>query len=112
MVRKDMVNNALGYRMPSIKDAWDGASRLPDGVKKTIRDTATLIMGKKALPWLVTAEKAWMAGISMTKNTIVVRSVIVPLSNIASNVMQLMSLGVPVRAISRGFQSKLVEINQ
>ena len=38
---------------------------------------------------------------------------VLPLSfNIASNVMQLMSRGVPLRMINSGFRSKLVEINQ
>ena len=83
MVRRDMVNNALGYRMPSVKDVWDGASRLDPQIRKVIRSTTTLILGAKAMPWIVTAEKAWAAGISVAKNTIVVRSVIVPMSNIA-----------------------------
>ncbi|MGQ0565577.1 MAG: hypothetical protein ACT4OK_10970 [Gemmobacter sp.] len=112
MVRRDMVNNALGYRVPSVKDAWDGASRLDPRTRRMIRDTATLVIGAKALPWMVTAEKAWAAGISVVKNTIVVRSVIVPLSNMASNVLQLMAAGVGIRDIHKGMPAKLVEINQ
>lgn len=112
MVRRDMVNNALGYRMPSVKDLWDGASRLDPKARRMLRNAATVVIGKRALTTLVTAEKLWAAGISVTKNTIVVRSVIVPLSNMASNVLQLMSRGVGLREIWRGMPAKLVEITQ
>lgn len=112
MVRRDMVNNALGYRVPSVKDAWEGASRLDPHTRKLIRDAATVVIGARALPWMVTAEKLWGAGISVVKNTIVVRSVIVPLSNATSNILQLMAAGVGIRDISKGMPAKLVEINQ
>lgn len=112
MVRQDMVDNALGYRMPSVKDIWQNRGKPEDGhVARAIRDTATFLLGKDALPWAVRAEKGWQAGISVAKNTIVVKSVIVPVSNIASNVIQLMSRGVPVRHIWKGMGPKLVEIN-
>ncbi|MEE4537874.1 MAG: hypothetical protein V2J51_05200 [Erythrobacter sp.] len=48
----------------------------------------------------------------MAKNTIVIRSVIVPLSNAASNVVQLMTRGVGVRDIKEKTPTKLVEIDQ
>jgi hypothetical protein len=48
----------------------------------------------------------------VAKNTIVIRSVIVPLSNAASNVVQLMTRGVGVRAIAEKAPTKLVEIDQ
>ena len=48
----------------------------------------------------------------MAKSTIVIRSVIVPVANVASNVLQLMAFGVPLRDIQNGFKTKLVEINQ
>jgi hypothetical protein len=69
-------------------------------------------MGKNAYRNLVTAEKAIQAGILVAKNTIVVKSIIVPASNLASNVIQLMTLGVSPRDIAKGFTTKLVEIHQ
>jgi hypothetical protein len=90
MVRADMIDNAMGYRSLSVGDAWKGPSDLPEPVKKTIMDVSMAIMGKNAYRNLVTAEKLWQAGVSVAKQTIVIRSVVVPMSNIASNVIQLM----------------------
>lgn len=71
-----------------------------------------MLFGRNAYPWLVRAEKGWQAGVSAAKNTIVIRSVIVPASNLASNFLQLMTLGVGIRDIVNGFSTKLVEIDQ
>ncbi|WP_425053090.1 hypothetical protein [Psychromarinibacter sp. S121] len=89
MVRRDMVPNAVGYRSASVSDAWDGASRMKQEVRQAIADTATFLLGRNAYRYLVTAEKAWQTGVSVAKQTIVIRSFIVPASNIASNVVQL-----------------------
>jgi hypothetical protein len=112
MIRNDMIDNSIGYRMPSVKDAWTGTTRMSPVMQKIIKDSATILFGNKAVPWLVTAEKAWQAGIATAKHIIVVKSVIVPLSNEASNTTQLMSRGVPIRAIFKGKTGKLVEITQ
>ena len=112
MVRRDMVNNTIGYREASVGDVWTGISRLDEKSRKAFTDTMTLLMGNKAFPWLVRAEKAWQAGISVAKNTIVIRSVIVPASNLASNFLQLMTNGYGARDLFKGFSTKLVEIDQ
>lgn len=112
MVRKDMVNNALGYRLPSVADAWTGKTRLHQEAQNTIKVMATAVMGDKAFKYLVTAEKAWQAGVSVAKNTIVIRSIVVPLSNIMSNFVQLTANGVDMRSIVKGMPEKLVEIDQ
>lgn len=112
MIRKDMIDNTVGYRSLSVGEAWTGPSDLPSGVRKVINDVTTLIMGKNTYRNIVTAEKAWQAGISVAKQTIVIRSVIVPASNIASNVIQLLMNNVGLRDIAKGFKVKLVEIDQ
>lgn len=55
---------------------------------------ATVVLGKNAFPWLTRAEKLWQEGISAAKHTIVIRSIIVPASNLISNFFQFTSLGV------------------
>jgi hypothetical protein len=112
MVRKDMLDNTVGYRSLTLGEAWSGPSDLNESVKSTIKDVSTAVMGKNAYRNLVTAEKAIQAGILVAKNTIVVKSIIVPASNLASNVIQLMTLGVSPRDIAKGFTTKLVEIHQ
>lgn len=74
-VRRDMINNAVGYREASVGDAWLGTSRMDEGTRKALQNAATAVLGKNAFKTLVTAEKAWQAGVSVAKNTIVIRSV-------------------------------------
>lgn len=63
MVRKDMVNNALGYREPSIGDAWISKTRLDEKTRKVLRDASMAVLGKNAFTILTTAEKGWEAQI-------------------------------------------------
>jgi hypothetical protein len=112
MVRRDMLNNAVGYRDPSVGELWKGGSRVHPKTQEAFVKTAEALMGRNAFKYLVTAEKAWQAGISVAKNTIVIRSVIVPMSNLGSNFLQLMTNGVGSRDIYKGMTSKLVEIDQ
>jgi hypothetical protein len=113
MVRRDMADNAFGYRMPSVKDLWSSDGKENDTkVAKAVRDISMSLFGPNVMPVLLKAEKGWMAGISVAKNTIVVRSIIVPVSNIASNVLQLLGRGVSLRDIVKGFGPKLVEIDR
>ncbi len=111
-VRRDMMNNTLGYREPSIQDAWTGASRINEPVRKAFVDTMTAIMGKNTFKYLSRAESGWQAGVSTAKHTIVIRSIIVPMSNLASNFTQLMINGVGLRDIVSGFPTMLVEIEK
>lgn len=112
MVRKDMLDNAVGYRSMSIGEAWAGPSNMKPETKKAIRDFATAIRGKNAYRDLVTATKFIQAGVGVAKNIIVVTSIVVPVANAASNVQQLMTLGVGPRDIINGLKIKLVEVAQ
>lgn len=112
MVRKDMINLALGYRDPTIVDVWNGTHRLPEGVSLAIQVAAKATMGKKALTRLSTVENATMATISTAKDLIVVRSLVVPFMNTQSNVFQLANRGVGTKDIARGFSEKFGEIDR
>ena len=46
MVRKDMIDNAVGYRGYSISEAWTGPSNMSPEVRKVIRDVATVITSR------------------------------------------------------------------
>ena len=111
-VRKDLIDISVGYRDPSVADAWTGDSRINAEVRRYFTKTMEFFLGDKAYKTLVTAEKAWQAGIFVAKDTIVVRSFVVPVSNIASNFVQLMINGVSPRDIYRFMTTGLVEIDQ
>jgi len=110
MVRKSMINDVVGYRSASIGDLWTGVTRVPPETAKVAANVLTAVMGKDAYKYLVTGEKLWQNFVSDARTTIVVRSVIVPASNIISNVYQLASRGVPLKDILRGMPKKLAEI--
>lgn len=112
MVRKDMIDNAVGYRGLSLGEAWAGPSNMNHATKKAIRDFATAVRGKNAYRDLTIATKAIQAGVSVAKNIIVVTSIVIPIANAASNVQQLMTHGVNPKDIWNGLKTKLVEVER
>jgi hypothetical protein len=110
MVRKDMVNDAIGYRAASIGDVWTGVTRISPDTAKIAANIATAMFGPKAYQRFVTAEKLWQNFVGDARTTIVVRSMVVPMANLISNVYQLAARGVPLVNVSRGMISKLAEV--
>lgn len=111
MVSRSMINNAIGYRTPSVGDVWTRTSRWSPEALNTAKKIAISIYGNKAYETFVNAEEILKNVISEAKLIIVVKSVIVPVGNIVSNVLQLMARGVPLRKIVLSFPKKLEEIN-
>lgn len=110
MVRKDMLNDVLGYRSASIGDAWTGNSRWSAGTQEAVRNIAVSAFGNAAYKTLITAERTIQNVVSDAKSLIVVKSVIVPIANLMSNMYQLIGRGVPVRSIAKAMPSKLAEV--
>ena len=111
MVRRDMVNNAIGYRTPSVGDAWTGISGWSQETLDTAQKIAISLFGNKAYEYLVNNEQILKNLIQDAKLIIVVKSVVVPVGNILSNIMQLVARGVPLKDIARNAPKKLSEIN-
>lgn len=109
-VRRDMINDAVGFRSASIGDAWTGDTRNSDATSKLIADVATGIFGKDAYIKLVKAEQSIQNLVTELKLLIVVKSVIVPLANSVANVYQLMARGMPLRNIGKAYAQKAAEI--
>lgn len=109
-VRRDMLNDALGYRSASIGDAWTGNSRWSPKTQKAVHDLAASVFGNNARKTLLTAEKTVQNIVSDARVLIVVKSVVVPMANLMSNVFQMVSRGVPLNNIVRGMGKKTVEI--
>lgn len=110
-VRKDMLEDALGYRAASIGDAWTGNTRWSPETQKAVRNIAVAAMGNDAYKTLINAEKTIQNIVSDAKVLIVVKSVIVPAVNIISNFYQLASRGVPVKFMATAVPKKLAEID-
>jgi hypothetical protein len=111
LVRKDMINDVLGYRSASIGDVFNGTSRLSPAVRKSIKDLTTATFGNAAYKHLVNSEKTLQNFVVDAKLIIVVKSVIVPMSNFISNIIQLVSRGVPISDIVRKMPKKVAEVD-
>ena len=110
MVRRDMITDAVGYRAASVGDVWTGNTRWSDGTRKAVRNVATAVFGNDAYKAMLTAEKTIQSVVADAKTLIVVKSVIVPMSNLMSNVYQLIARGVPIRNALKAFPAKAAEV--
>lgn len=111
MVRRDMLNDALGYPGASIGDVFTGNNRMPQSVNEASRNFLTAVMGTKAYPWLIQTEQLWQSAVSAAKTTMVIRSVVIPLANIVSNAFQLLLRRVPLRYFGKPLMHKVAETN-
>lgn len=111
-IRKDMIPMVVGYRNAGVTDLWTGVSRIPKPVLNAMKDMVIKLFGRKAYSYLYNAEKFWTTVVSEAKVLIVVKSVVVPAFNFMSNIMQLLSIGVPLRSITTLGVKKFVEINK
>lgn len=110
MVRRDMINDALGYRAASIGDAWTGNTRWNQQTQNVVRKIATVIMGNDAYKNMVGFESKIQTAVVDAKSLIVVKSVVVPAVNILSNIYQLIARGVPLKHIATSFPAKGAEV--
>jgi hypothetical protein len=116
MVRRDMLNTAVGGRSAMISDWWTGQSRLSPNVQEKLKNVVLGIFGAfgretKAFTYAVGAQEFWQGVVSDAKQMIVIKSVIVPAVNLLSNIRHLLSMGVNVRQILVGLAKKTAETN-
>lgn len=110
LVRKDMLNDAFGYRAASVGDAWTGNTRWSNDTQKAVRNLAVSILGNNAYKTLMTAERTVQNIVADAKVLIVVKSVVVPAVNMISNVFQLAARGVPLNHIVKTMPKKTAEV--
>lgn len=111
-VRKEMLDNVIGYRSATVGDAWTGNTYWSKETQEAIRKTAMLAFGNKAYGILVNAEQTLQGVVQDAKTLIIIKSVVVPVANMLSNMLQLVARGVPVRSILAGLPKKLAETRQ
>lgn len=111
MVRKDMLDDAMGYRKAGVRDLWSGISNWTPKQQDQARQALVGVFGKKAYQRLVTAEAVLSNLVTDAKVLVVVKSMVVPMVNLLANVYQLAGRGVPLNKIAVGFPKKAAEIN-
>lgn len=110
-VRKDMLLDTFGARQASVGDLFTGQHRWDPKLTSQVQKIAAGMFGNKTYTMLVGAEKNIQEFVGNAKTLIVVKSVIVPVANVVSNMVQLLNRGVPVRHVLKGFRDKTAEIN-
>ncbi|WDR22471.1 hypothetical protein PJM42_0065 [Salmonella phage vB_SenP_UTK0001] len=93
-VRKDLLNNAFGYREPSVLNMWTGQTGYSKEFQKAFTSIAETFLGKNAARYLRLGERGLMEFVKEMKDWIVVRSVVVSAANIVSNMVHLATVGV------------------
>jgi len=96
-IRKDQLNDAIGYHKASVGNFFTGDNRYEKSTNANVAALSRQMLGKNAYKYLKTAEEGWQALIGTAKDTIIVKSLVVALNNLASNQTQLfMITGNPV----------------
>lgn len=111
-IRRDMIEDAVGYRAASITDPWDGTTRWSDTTKNNLVTAATALIGKDAYKRLKQGEGIVTDFVSYAKTNIIIRSVVVMWGNIVSNGLHLMTWGIGPVDMAKGMRSKFLEITQ
>lgn len=112
MVKKEMLNNVVGYRQLGAASFFDGTINMKEGTRKKITQIMESYIGERAYYHLVRGEDALRGIVGDAKQLIVVKSVIVPAINALSNVVHLMARGVPLASIATGIPRKLAEMER
>lgn len=111
-VRRDMLNDALGYRAASVGDAWSGNSRWSPETLDTFKKAMLGVFGNRAYKYVMGGENLVHNLVKEAKTLIVVKSVVVPAVNFLANLYQMVARGVPVKNIAKSIPQKTAEINQ
>lgn len=111
-VRRDMLNDALGYRAASVGDAWSGNSRWSSETLDTFKKAMLGVFGNRAYKYVMGGENLVQNLVKEAKTLIVVKSVVVPAVNFLANLYQMVARGVPVKNIAKSIPQKTAEINQ
>lgn len=111
-VRRDMLNDALGYRAASVGDAWSGNSRWSPETLDTFKKAMLGVFGNRAYKYTMGGENLVQNLVKEAKTLIVVKSVVVPAVNFLANLYQMVARGVPVKNIAKSIPRKTAEINQ
>lgn len=113
-LRKDEVWSVIGYYRLSLTDMWDNQFILP----KTLEDCITkcidaLFKNGRGRIYTGRLESVLMSISSFARNTIVIRSVIVPMINCISNILLLnFALGIPPKDIYRLYKETSINTEE
>lgn len=111
-LRKDELWTFLGYQRLSLTDMWDNQFVLPkkmeDAITKCI-DAIASMFGKEGRYLTGITEAFLMGTVSWVRDTIIVRSGVVPVMNAIANIFLLhFSLGIPLQDLVRLYKENAI----
>jgi hypothetical protein len=109
-VRKDVMNDMIGYRKASVSDIFTGKTRMNKPLQDAIRKVLIAAFGANAYRKAVKTERFLQNVVGEARTLIVVKSLVVPMFNIVSNIVQLVARGVPLATIVKSTPTKLLEL--
>ena len=112
MIRKDMINNAVGFRSASVGDIFTGQTNMNEKVRQTVKDImlSTPFIGPDMYKILTQAEDVAQQIVSEVKHVIVVKSGVILAANTLSNVVQLAGREVPLSFMGKRTKIKYAEV--
>ena len=109
----DEVNTYLGYPRPKLTDLWDNSFFFPENMQKQMVKCLEAVLGKQALYKVGRAEEVLNIVVSYARDTIVIRSGVVPLVNALSNTLLLwLVFGMPLPMIAKYYTDAVVFTNR
>ena len=96
-VHKRDLTNALGYREWSMSELWNGSINNPK--VELMTGMFEVLLGQDAAKKIRWAERQLQRGVTELKDIIVIKSIVVPAANLASNVNQLHLRGIAAEDI-------------
>lgn len=109
VVRRDLIDDALGMESASIVDIYTGNNNLPKIVNDSLKMFCNVFGGERGAMQL---EAELRAVTKVAKNSQVIKSVVVPLANFTANVIQMWMSGIPINIIAKGYITKGKECNR
>lgn len=109
IVRRDLIDDALGMESASIVDIYTGNNNLPKIVNDSLKMFCNVFGGERGAMRLETELRAIT---KVAKNSQVIKSVIVPVANFTANVIQMWMTGIPLNIITKGYITKANECNR
>ena len=109
VVRRDLIDDALGMESASIIDIYTGNNNLPKIVNDSFKMFCNVFGGERGAMRLEAELKAIT---KVAKNSQVIKSVVVPVANFTANVIQMWMTGIPLNIIAKGYITKAKECNR
>lgn len=109
IVRRDLIDDALGMESASIVDIYTGNNNLPKVVNESLKIFCNIFGGERGAMHL---EAELRAVTKIAKNSQVIKSVVVPAANLTANVIQMWMSGIPLNIIVKSYYAKAKECNR